>query len=501
MDGLTIETALLASYATSGEAYKQTEELRKFLGFSARAPIARMSIGRSLGETAPPPKPPDTRGKGIKGDTLFGVDEFPLWMALLVTNLRTCFPQKDVTSANVQALVACHWHRGISLLMDDWNEAEGGYKKFVEMLITRRAVLPDRLGGNATPIAETLSSGAVNIKIGKEEGNGEPFAWTVNGVGYSPHIAIMGQVGSGKTRTMLEAILQMHRQTQAPVLLLDLGKGELADNAELARELGAEVLRVPQNPIGLDMFHGSCASEDIASDTVLGFRDSLTKVMQSRPGGKQLDHIREALKPLFSRNVRISMEGVRDCLKNYYEENEINIDSVISAINDLTERTIFRPEIAPADFFSRSWIITFGQARDTVKNLAAYLLLDALNVFLKNLQEASRDSEGHRAIRLILAVDEAKNLLASRHQGLSDNIRLHRSKGLVVLLASQSPDDYKGAGDDYLENIGLPICFKTNAVATAVIQNMFKGKVNFAALDTGVCLTLKDGRALRVKTF
>jgi DNA sulfur modification protein DndE len=67
---------------------------------------------------------------------------------------------------------------------------------------------------------------------------------------------------------------------------------------------------------------------------------------------------------------------------------------------------------------------------------------------------------GHRAIRAVLAVDEARHLLASRHKALSDNIRLHRSKGLMVALASQSPDDYDGAGDDHLENIGLPICFQ-----------------------------------------
>ena len=71
----TIEKALLANFASSSEAYRQTDELRIKLGFAARAPIARMAIGRSLGETTMPPKTPDMQGKPIKGDTLFGVDE------------------------------------------------------------------------------------------------------------------------------------------------------------------------------------------------------------------------------------------------------------------------------------------------------------------------------------------------------------------------------------------------------------------------------------------
>ncbi|MDR2875714.1 MAG: hypothetical protein LBV44_07290, partial [Methylobacillus sp.] len=105
------------------------------------------------------------------------------------------------------------------------------------------------------------------------------------------------------------------------------------------------------------------------------------------------------------------------------------------------------------------------------------------------------------AIRVVLAVDEARHLLASRHKALSDNIRLHRSKGLMVALASQSPDDYDGAGDDYLENIGLPICFKTNAASNQVLQNMFRGKVSFAPLPTGVFMTIKDGKPSKVKAF
>lgn len=71
----------------------------------------------------------------------------------------------------------------------------------------------------------------------------------------------------------------------------------------------------------------------------------------------------------------------------------------------------------------------------------------------------------------------------------------------MVTLASQSPDDYDGAGDDYLENIGLPICFKTNADSTKVLQNMFRGKVNFSALPLGVCLTLKENKPVKVQTF
>ena len=115
-----IEKALLANFASSAEAYRQTDELRVRLGFAARAPVARMAIGRSLGEATIPLKVPDMMGKSIKGDTLFGVEEHPLWIALLVANFRNLFPKADVTLPAIQDAVARHWHRGMDLLMSDW---------------------------------------------------------------------------------------------------------------------------------------------------------------------------------------------------------------------------------------------------------------------------------------------------------------------------------------------------------------------------------------------
>ncbi len=81
------------------------------------------------------------------------------------------------------------------------------------------------------------------------------------------------------------------------------------------------------------------------------------------------------------------------------------------------------------------------------------------------------------------------------------HVRLHRSNGLTVFMASQSPDDYAGQTDDYMEQIGLPICFKTNATSTAVLNNMFKSKPNFASLESGTCLTVIENGTRKVRAF
>lgn len=509
MNAFTLEQVLLAGFHTSGEADKHTEQLRSSLGLSAKNRIARLAIGRSLSEASNPTGGLDSAGRPIKGDVLFGLDELPLWIGLLVTHLRKTNPRAELTLSTLQDLVKRHWNRGIVLLMEDWNEAGEDYHKFIDILVRRRANLPEF--GGVNPVAPVSGESSwegssrdpipVLVDLGRETDTNEPFQWTVNGVGYSPHVAVMGQAGSGKTRTMLEMLVQVRKQSGAPVILLDLGKGDLANRSDFIQAIGARVLRVPEEPIPLDMFYGSDESDLTASDAIMGFRDSFSKVMQSKVGAVQLESIRNALRPLFTNCKNISLEHIQLTLTDFYDDRQLKTDSVISTINDLTERVIFKPTMSPKEFFAQSWIITFANAHDTQKNLAAYLLLDALNTFLKRMPEAPQDAQGHRAIRAVLAVDEARHLLASRHKALSDNIRLHRSKGLMVTLASQSPDDYDGAGDDYLENIGLPICFKTNAASNQVLQNMFRGKVSFAALPTGVFMTTKDSKPIKVKAF
>lgn len=509
MSDISLENILVSNFQTSAEADKITEMLKGQLALSVRYRVARLAIGRSLGEPTFPTQNVDAQGKTIKGDLLFGLDEYPLWVGLLITNIKKHIPKPELTIAALQGVVRRHWHRGIMLLLDDWKEAGEDPKKFWEILIHRRAMLPDTVSKSGkfgeihhdNEMGFTGIAKAVYVDLGKAvESPYELYKRLVNGGG-SPHMAIMGQSGSGKTRIMKEVLKQIHAQTNAPVILLDLGKGDLANDTALIDSLGAKILRVPEDGIPLDMFYRSNQNDEVATDTVMGFRDSFSSVVQGKLGPKQLDNLREALKPLFMAQEKITLEHVRARLDQHYQDNDLKVDSVMSTINDLTQYTIFRPEFSPQQFFSQSWIITFAHAHDTIKNLAVFLLMDALNTYMKRSPEAPQDSEGHRAIHLVLAVDEARHLLASKHDALSDNIRLHRSKGLVVTLASQSPDDYDGKSDDYLENIGLPICFNTNAVTTKVLQNMFRGKVNFSLLPTGVFMTLRDLKPLKVKAF
>lgn len=501
----------LAGFTSSQEAKTLGRELCQNLGFTAHHQVARLAISRSLGLPDWPESAPDARGFSIKGHLLFGEEKTGalLWLALLVEAIYQHDPNQSITLDVLQTTVRDHWHRGVQLLRLDW-ESCSSYDAFVEELITRKAALPEVVpaGSGAEPTyfddtVEPRPGGPVTVDLGTSRDMDQPAHWLLNGTGYSPNIAIMGQAGSGKTRMMLKLLGQLREQTAAPVLLIDAGKDELADQKGLAEKFDAEVLRVPANPLPLDIFYGSKRSDEDALGTAEAFRESLNKALRSGLTDNQRTRVLEALKPVFRAREQITLPDLRAAIEAHYEVEGLRLDRVTSMMSELCQRTLFEPTMGPEAFFSRSWLLTFGNAPEESRRLVLFLVFDALHRYLRALPEAQMDAEHHRAVRLVVAIDEARPLLAARHDGLSQLVRLHRSKGLSVLLASQSPDDYEGQSDDYMEQIGLAICFRTNANSTRVLDNMFRTRrgLNFASLEPGVCLTVLDGTAQRIKVF
>jgi DNA sulfur modification protein DndE len=519
-----------ASFSCSAQTKECSGQLKSKLGFTTNYQMARLAIGRSMVlKTFPDDKKNGVGSASLKGEQLFGSNERErnLWIAFLMDNLHKHNPTDFKDLALLQNAVTRHWNRGADLLWQDFQDATSNanefnqnpyekeskdwYKIFMEHLASL-ANLP-----NQSPIKNIHSianddsinndihdlnvsgSYAISIDIGKQN-NGEPFNWVINAKdSHSPHVAIMGKSGSGKTRFMLQALQGIKKQDKKiPVILLDLGKGELATNQALIESMGATVLNVPSDSIPLDFFYGSNTA---VMDSVLAFREILFK-LGANLGPVQEKHLKEALLPHFTEANKMSLANIKEWLDEYYAENKLKEDGVTSLIDTLTSYKTFEPILSPEEFFSKSWIVTFAHAQDSVKNVCVYLLLDAFNSYLKKQTESQRDSQDNRRLKYILAIDEARNLLDSKHKALSDIVRLHRSKGAMVMLASQSPSDYDGQADDYLENIGLPVCFNTNATSTKTLKNLFKANSNdLNSLKTGECLTIKDQKPVVIKAF
>ena len=67
---------------------------------------------------------------------------------------------------------------------------------------------------------------------------------------------------------------------------------------------------------------------------------------------------------------------------------------------------------------------------------------------------------GHQQLRHVLAVDEARKILAEkRYESLADLVRKGASKGQVLVLLSQDPSDFVGQADDFTKQLGTVVAF------------------------------------------
>lgn len=507
----TLTDVLQASFRTSRKADSINDELRRILGLPTRYGPARLAIARSLCSAGPlllAQAYDDDPGKVIKGDQLFGSDaDLATWTALIVERAS----RNEMSRRDLQVLVAAHWQRGAELLWQEWQDCEQDFDRFVRALCDRAGLVthrgdavdashPDkRLGGDLRPKPVLVRLG----NPGTEVGTDQEVTWGINAPGVSPHIAAMGTLGTGKTRTGMDLLRQIKEQSGCAAIVFDL-KGDLASDRKLVEVLGAETVNPPNAPVPLDVLRARGNDDQSLTEAALRFRESFARVAESKLGGIQLDALREGARRAFARGGRVRIENIHDSIAHIYDDEGRKPDSMTATFNDLCSFRLFEPKMAPETFFARSWIIDLHGATETVQRLVAFLLFDAIDVWFKRLDDAPIDSSGNRALRLVVAIDEARRVLGYGQPSLIDILRMSRSKGGAVMLISQSPDDFAQEEEDFLQNIGLTFSFQTNAKPGS-LKRVFGENVDLAGLGKGVCVTrlpdVSRRRPIRVQAW
>ncbi|SDG08868.1 ATP-binding protein [Sulfitobacter delicatus] len=481
------------------------------LGMRKRYLPARLAISRSLAISAPPEPLSDELepGKAIKGDTLFGTGTaLSVWISLITQ--RAGDPEFDVR--RLIGLVGAHWQRGLVHLEKDWDQAGQDVAKFVKRLV-EVAELPTSGGAlrsiGGTGIGATFSSGQIDVpigEIGEDVATKEKIVWSLNGKGGSPHSAIMGGVGSGKTRTAVAMLRSIREQASVPLLAFDF-KGDLGTDASgggyhIDELFGAQILEPPRAPIPLDVLSLSSNGEIDIAEAASRFRESFARLKGSRLGDRQRTALHEAASMALAHESPCELPHIRDALTNYYAEHEMKEDGAISTMQEICRFPLFKPSFSPAEFFGQSWIIKLppNVAEDS-RTMVVNLVLDALDQYLNSLVDADSSADGSRGLRILCMVDEAHQILGSKLPSLSNLIRMSRSKGGAIMLISQSPDDFSGEDDEFLSEMGLVAAFSTNAPPRNAARILGKG-ANLGALKTGECFVKRRGdQAKKVKAW
>lgn len=480
-----------SSFRTTRTADKQGEALLKLLGYKVNYLVARLAIARSLGLSDLPFPVSDDEdedaGRTIRGNQLFGEGpDLAAWVALLTQSAG----QADMSRRDLQALVAAHWRRGAELLTRDWEEAQGSLTRFVERLADLASLPRESAGGSAqTPSGEPVVSSAVVLPVGEiseDAETGEPVTFPLNVSGGSPHVAIMGGVGSGKTRTAAAMLKRIRQVGALPFLAFDF-KGDLSSAYGLDTTFDAQVVSPPRQALPLDVLAIRDDSDVALREAAGRIRDSIARVKSTNVGGIQADALRDAVLQVLRTKHPASLPDISRALVAEYRKRNRDPDGLTSTMNDLTQFTLFEPRLTPDEFFRKSWIISLPpETPADVRRLVINLTLDALDRWINSLSEAPL-VEGRRSIRHVSLVDEAHVILASGLPALGNLVRMSRSKGGVVLLVSQSPNDFEDEDDAFLDNMGLILAFNTNAKPGPTARIFGKG-ASLTALLPGEAL-------------
>lgn len=253
----------------------------------------------------------------------------------------------------------------------------------------------------------------------------------------------------------------------------------------LDRAFEGTLLAPPQEPIPLDVLALGDRTDLTIKLAAQRLRDSLSTLRGSSFAAQQKDMLAEAAERFLRRPGACALSDVRDALNDLCAEIGRKEDGAVTTLNDLCRLPLFTPDYPPAEFFRRSWNVRVSQnLPDLVRVTIVTLSTDALDRWLNSQPDAPTDEDGNRALRVLCVIDEAHRSLGSRLPGLSGLIRLSRSKGGSIMLISQSPDDFSGEDDEFLDQMGLVAAFATNADARAM-RRIFGPAANLAALGWG----------------
>ena len=361
----------------------------------------------------------------------------------------------------------------------------------------------DRLD-DALPVTYAPTyAGEIRLPVGevaRDLKTDEHVTFALNGAGGSPHMAIMGGVGSGKTRTAVHMLRALRQHCDVPLLAFDF-KGDLTES--FTDIFGATLISPPEMAIPLDVLHIASRHDTSIKTAAARIRDSIAAVKARKPSGVQSEALREAVASVLrhdSTGRPANLSNVASALESEYSERGRKPDELTATLNELTQFTLFGPEMSPAEFFSRNWIIQLPQdASLELRRLIINLTLDALDRWINSQPDALTDDQGTRSLRHLTMLDEAHVVLSTRLPALGNLVRMSRSKGGSLMLISQSPDDFEGTEDGYLDNMGMTLAFNTQA-KPGPTRRIFGNSGSLTGLQVGeaLCRIRSEARTQKV---
>lgn len=288
--------------------------------------------------------------------------------------------------------------------------------------------------------------------LGWDQYSSEPFTWRMVGPGglSNAHVQIWGSAGAGKTEFIKLLLRQLNSRGNMRFGIADFKNDYGNDFPGSVSATFIDLWGRPGarfNPLAL-------SDEDDIDTRIIEFRDSVDQAMASyqRVGTRQRRAIENALRAAYR-----EAEG-EDRWPTLMDLNRHVSDEVEHILGDLTKYEIFTDGPPMSEILNGNLVFGLsripGNGQTTV--LAAAFLLAGISLAVQSLPPVPN------TLRYALVVDEAHRV--SRFKALDIMVREGRSKGLAVVLATQSPLDLPEVVDT---NAQTRICFRLSDAVVA----------------------------------
>jgi len=488
----------MAHLKTSAQAREILERFRRSAGVRPNL-WARAALGYSLSLDGEPPDGPfDSDGTEFQERVLFG-DDAPVFAALLRQRAG-----KNTDADEFSTLVKRHVERGLRYFSEQFERLNRrGDELMLALLQHCAAGRPGRAAGEPQPEPAVMPGAqfALSVELGKIVGSAQPVVHTFNGPGAAPHVAVMGRIRTGKTRTALAFLAQVRNAARqgVPFLIFDYAKGDIAANADFVRATGARVVALPGQTIALAPLAIGQRDEHSVGLAAHRFRDTICSVVRGL-GPKQKSHCLDIIRETYNQLAGSTpdLADVASVANHRYEDNNWPDDSLLACLREFTDFPLFSPavEVEHHEFLEAPHVIDVHRLPEGLRKLAVFLMLDRLCADIMALPDAPLDANGNRQMRLIIVIDEAHHYLPCKQPTLEKMVREVASKGVAIWLLSQSPDDFDQPRYNFAREMGLAVVFSCVLEKPKMLEAVLGGKVNpkrLSQLPAGVALTRLPG--------
>ncbi|MER9874199.1 FtsK/SpoIIIE domain-containing protein [Mesorhizobium sp. M0195] len=437
MTTLTVQQIMSSRFRTSAHADAKTKALMEGLALSTKANVARLAIGRSLAAGALPDDTVDAKGLEIPATSLFTQVDVTTWVGLLATHASIHGGGSFDSMDSFRTAVRRHWHRGASLLMNDWKDVNEDYDAFIGILLKRRSDLPDtradngvRALGDMVPAAATEDISKLLIKALSDIGVSADVKGVVHGPRVSRYKVLLRDVNQlDKLRKGLERLaLALNLQNMMPTLgtsdeantlALDIPRPRTTWINAGRKDLEAALDSIPRKDSTLEVFPGQgVTGQNVHFD--LATAPHLLVGGATGQGKSVCMHVL-----IVSLITRHTPDTLKLCL--------IDPKQVEFAVYE-GSKYLWNNEVASG----------VNQARNAIDALviemdSRYVQLKALGV--NNVLDARRKAGGFPFI--VAFIDELADLIIQDRTVESKIVRLAqaaRAAGIHLVLATQRPD-------------------------------------------------------------